>query len=436
MTTMNANAEVPFLERPAFFDGQRLAAADLGAAQDYHRELRWLHNRSLHGWGIAFGLGVSGARGGETVRVLPGYALDCLGRDLVLDSALDLPIPSVSGTASGGAAAYYLTIAYADDASLAPTMRNGACGRNGAVRRLEAVVARWQDPADPDPTSRYRQGLDVVLGEVRVQNCRLAADVSGHERRDAVPPQQPFIAAGATEPGATTWRLWPDDKGALGVVTTVPTSAVGFRITPRYQAHVAGERLYEATPGGMRGLADGHSLIAQATPLSFELRVILASGSAAGPGRTVLFTESDYAELIDRVCKELQESMRDSPTPNPLAALKSSVRALNGESLEVGTKLKVEVVAAGFNVMTETAALVKSDFSNVLTKMAGSSTTIDAVLTANDLHLDSITLTIGQPIIVPGVSVPLNPAEVLTAPFVDRLKTELAWHVVWMGVEG
>ena len=41
--------DLPSLARPEFFDGQALTAADLDAAQTYHRELLWLHQRTLHG---------------------------------------------------------------------------------------------------------------------------------------------------------------------------------------------------------------------------------------------------------------------------------------------------------------------------------------------------------------------------------------------------
>ena len=39
------------VERPAFFEGQRLTADDLSAGQSYSQEMRWLHNRALHGFG-------------------------------------------------------------------------------------------------------------------------------------------------------------------------------------------------------------------------------------------------------------------------------------------------------------------------------------------------------------------------------------------------
>jgi len=53
--------------------------------------------RSLHTWGIALGLMVTGQRGERTVTVQPGYALDCLGRDLLVSATLAMPVPPVSG---------------------------------------------------------------------------------------------------------------------------------------------------------------------------------------------------------------------------------------------------------------------------------------------------------------------------------------------------
>ena len=55
--------------RVNFFDGLLLTAADLAAEQEYHRGMRYLHNR-LHGYGTVSGLEVTVARG--RVRVTPG----------------------------------------------------------------------------------------------------------------------------------------------------------------------------------------------------------------------------------------------------------------------------------------------------------------------------------------------------------------------------
>ena len=57
--------------RVHFIEGMLLSAADLAAEQQYHREMRHLHNR-LHGYGTVSGLEVTvtkgqRVRGGETV---------------------------------------------------------------------------------------------------------------------------------------------------------------------------------------------------------------------------------------------------------------------------------------------------------------------------------------------------------------------------------
>jgi len=71
-------------ERPRFFGGQRLSAEDLSSEQDYVLVKNRLHNRYLHGWGVVCGLDIGcGPCPGE-VTVLPGYALDPCGNDIVV----------------------------------------------------------------------------------------------------------------------------------------------------------------------------------------------------------------------------------------------------------------------------------------------------------------------------------------------------------------
>ena len=78
-------AEQP--RRVSFFEGQTLTAADLAAEQEYHREMRYLHNR-LHGYGTASGLDVEVTRG--RVQVSPGMGIDALGREIVVTAPLNL----------------------------------------------------------------------------------------------------------------------------------------------------------------------------------------------------------------------------------------------------------------------------------------------------------------------------------------------------------
>jgi hypothetical protein len=276
-----SDQQIPTLSRPAFFNGQQLRAADLSAVQSFHRELRWLHNRALHDWGIAFGFAVNGLTGARTVQLEAGYALDCQGRDLILSEATELAVPAVASAADGGPVTYYLTVSYAPDEKLTPELRAGVCGTSGAIRRPEMPHIRWLNPDQ----AGFRYGLDVVLGAIQVQNCQLAADVSSAERRDAIPPQQPFIFGGSTERGNTPWSIWPSSttsepvQNAIGVTTRVSTAEAGFRNTPQYQAHVVGTRNFILDT---IGVIDGYSQVANPSASGFDLRVILPNNARSG----------------------------------------------------------------------------------------------------------------------------------------------------------
>jgi hypothetical protein len=73
--------------RVNFVEGLILTAADLAAEQEYHRGMRYLHNR-LHGYGTVSGLEVVVTRG--RVRVSPGMGIDVLGREIVITAPLNL----------------------------------------------------------------------------------------------------------------------------------------------------------------------------------------------------------------------------------------------------------------------------------------------------------------------------------------------------------
>jgi hypothetical protein len=76
-----------------YFAGRVLTASDLAAEQEQARERLWLHNRALHGDGIALGLEVSVE--GNTVHVAPGVAIDVLGREIVLAQRRSVDASSV-----------------------------------------------------------------------------------------------------------------------------------------------------------------------------------------------------------------------------------------------------------------------------------------------------------------------------------------------------
>jgi hypothetical protein len=275
---MSENVNIPDLERITFFPGQLLAAADLAALQRANREMRWLHNRSLHAWGIGIGFAVTGERGNTAVTIGPGYGVDCLGREIILTGSKTKTVPAVAGALGGGEAVYYLVAAYQADADQKVAERRpGVCLPEGTVCLSEEPLIDWRRPDQP------REGLELVLAQAWIQNCQLSRPLSLAARRYARPSQQPYIAAGQTEMGKTAWEAWQiDNNPQIGVLTRVDTSAARFRATPHYVAHIVGGRFLKTNPPGPLVLV-GLTGIAAATPKQFTVEVLLPAFGQSDP---------------------------------------------------------------------------------------------------------------------------------------------------------
>ena len=296
---------IPDLDRVAFFDGQRLAADDLNDAAAVQRALRWLHNRSLHGWGVGLGFAVSGIKGDRQVQIGPGYAIDCLGREIILAEATTKPVPARAGEAKGAPVRFYLVAAYPDDADLTVLERRaGECGTDGATRLRYQAALYWKAQGE----QAVADGMEIVLAQAMVQNCALAAPLSLEQRRSARPPQQPYVAAGETVIGGTPWEVWSEDNGdgtsEIGIQTWVDTSAARFGSTPVYQARVAGDRFFFNSPvPGLPEFAfvfDGLTLVSDATPAGFTFRVIVPNDMDVGDG-TPLNPDSFIAGTLNKI---------------------------------------------------------------------------------------------------------------------------------------
>jgi hypothetical protein len=97
------------VDRIRYFTGRHMTARDFRDEQSYHRSFRHLHNRILHGWGIACGLDVRCHSRDEcsTKRVVVGcgLAIDCCGREIVVPhDTVSAPMPwdERPTTTSGG----------------------------------------------------------------------------------------------------------------------------------------------------------------------------------------------------------------------------------------------------------------------------------------------------------------------------------------------
>ena len=275
------------VERPRFFDGQQLFAADLDGIAAFNRAMRWLHNRSLHQAGVGNGFAVSGRRGDRQVRVQPGYALDADGREIVLLESRDEQVPPVAGDPGGGSAFFDLAVSYPSDDELEPVeTRAGVCVERGAVRLRERPVFCWiklvRDlsgrlrPVSERDALAIQNGLAIVLAQAEVRDCELAADIEIAVRRTARPAQQPRIACGTTR---VEWELWatPGSNFAYGLRGVVDTRSGHFRQMPRYAARVDGVRPLELSALDIEGpqivALDISTYVDDATPDSFTCLV-------------------------------------------------------------------------------------------------------------------------------------------------------------------
>jgi hypothetical protein len=329
------------IERQRFFDGQRLFASDLQGIEAFNREMRWLHNQSLHQPGIGNGLAVSGRKDEREVVVGPGYAVDLHGREIVLTSPRTIPVPPVAG--DGGPRRFVLTVEYPDDTFLEEVeLREGICDTRGAVRLREEPIFCWV-PLNPDGSpakdkAEILSGLKLVLTQVAVRDCKLAEDISIVQRRNARPPTQPVIACGVEQP--TVWKPWnpwddpanppADLPGAPvlgvalralyrmvgGIQAEIDTGSAGFRTTPDYFARIDGPRVIEVTinKAKSRVILDGLLSIVDPKPDKFTAQVIVltfplleldakavpAKGATAGRRRFVEgFDVSALTSVVD-----------------------------------------------------------------------------------------------------------------------------------------
>jgi hypothetical protein len=316
-----------FIERLQFFTGQRLLAADLQGLEAFNREMRWLHNQSLHQPGIGNGFAVSGQKGDRQVTIGPGLAIDRDGREIVLTQDQQEPVPPVAGEADGSPARYDLTVAYPPDADLEETeLRAGICHPPGVIRLKEEPVFCWirlddnGQPKDPNHKREIATGQRLVLARAEVLNCQLHHNISIAQRLSARPSKQPYVCCGMAEPDWQRWELVKPEPELIfasaespvlaavhtppllspvilpaGIQAEIDTSQCGFLTTPCYTARLSGTRVKQVTielnerPIVVTVLLDGLVQLVEPSPDKFTVQVLLlAAVSETIPTATFL----------------------------------------------------------------------------------------------------------------------------------------------------
>jgi hypothetical protein len=322
--------ETRSVERLQFFDGQRLLATDLQAHEAFNREMRWLHNRSLHQPGIGSGFAVYGAKGDREVSVAAGYAVDAKGRELVLTRTRTEPVPPVAGEPDGQPVFYDLAVSYPDDDDLKEVeTREGVCLPSGVVRRREEPAFCWirldRDqlggnvlrPRNLVLAAEIKDGLRVVLARAEVLQCRLHKDLSVAQRRSARPASQPMVACGSVLPA---WRLWefagerdqeaaPDDPVEVtdrvdllpvGLKADIDTSSGRFLTTPCYSARIEAPRVFPLR-ATVAVVADALVNIAEPRPTGFRLYALILAKALGAEFLSAPRNHPEIAKVLSTV---------------------------------------------------------------------------------------------------------------------------------------
>ncbi len=173
------------IERPAFYEGQVLAGADLNATVDHARGQAARHERYLHLWGVAEGLELKGedqktAAGDEyqEITVSAGMAVDASGREIVLSTATVLPDQAFDqsnvwvGQAVGDKVWYPVFVSGRDAVVSPSVMSVGRCSNSEPSRWREDIQFDFGRPGDETVVveasgSAVGAGPDTGLNEPR-----------------------------------------------------------------------------------------------------------------------------------------------------------------------------------------------------------------------------------------------------------------------------
>lgn len=215
------------IKRLNYYNSQFLKEDDFKDEQLYHNQMRYLHNRALHTWGVVEGLEVKPVPGTSKVTVAAGIAIDRLGREIVLPAETD----AIALDSFAAGSRVYLTAKY--DVAFDPADKDAQSTGKLYTRTTERPVVK------PLPTAPAADAPEVVLAVAVLDKDKAIAQVDTSARRyagsrfgsSADGREFSLYADGAgvwhlADGGRGTDRLTIDDKGNVGVGTTAPKFAL------------------------------------------------------------------------------------------------------------------------------------------------------------------------------------------------------------------
>lgn len=183
---MNETDNVQEIKRLNYFEGQHLRVTDFEAEQNYHGQMRHLHNRVLHTWGVADGLEVN-KNDSRNANIKKGMAIDVCGREIVVPKDQAIDIPKGAGATEGD---FYLAICYREDCSNVTIIDKCASGFSRKTESFRIAVLRelpptWDsdkidkdcDKIGKDCNKVSQEGSQeipwVPLAKITLENCKI-----------------------------------------------------------------------------------------------------------------------------------------------------------------------------------------------------------------------------------------------------------------------
>ena len=253
------------IQRLLYTPGQDLLSRDFRDQAGFEEQLRWWHNRAMHGaFGVRYGLQarLASDAGGPTVEVDGGLAYDAFGRELILPAPRSLRVPR------GETEPQTLVIRRREECGAPSPSELAAicfCDPAPGGTDLAWVPSRRLRPADGVPLARF-----VYDGDDPSRDDSFAVPA-------ARPLSRPRLGNGSTIPGGTVWEVWKTTRFGndvvFGLQVPIHTSAAGFTRIPCYFAWVSWAERRDQAGAGNQGRLPFLSHVAGEKPNRFLARV-------------------------------------------------------------------------------------------------------------------------------------------------------------------
>jgi len=151
-------------KRPHYFNSQFLIVRDFQDEQTYHDELLRRHNHLMHEWGVVRGLEVKKSTDNASFVIETGSAIDCSGREIILDTLGTLSANDVQTArqAAGTGQDIFVTIVFREEDSTEADDKYPGGSQN--------VTRKVQSPLIVATKSAASDGKVIILAKIDAKN--------------------------------------------------------------------------------------------------------------------------------------------------------------------------------------------------------------------------------------------------------------------------